>query len=267
MSSHHRARNRFAHREVAGVPFAVSTLDGAVKWLIDEAAPQGLAVNVRLANAYNVALADNDPEYSKLLRDHGINFPDGTPVVWYMNRGGRSGRAERVRGPSFFSEAIARSSGSNTRHFLLGSTDATLDSLTTKLQRAYPSLRIVGAFSPPFAPVDESFMRVCESAIRQARPDIVWVGLGTPKQDFVGTQLAARVGIPTVNVGAAFDFAAGTVREAPVWIQRSGFEWLYRLAAEPRRLWRRYFFGNARFLYAATVFESRSAREQTLVGR
>lgn len=259
MSSNH-IRNRFAHREVAGVPFAVSSLDEAVEWLVAEAAPQRIAVNVRLANAYNVALADDDAEYAALLSDHGINFPDGTPVVWYMNRrSGPAGRAERVRGPSLFVEAIARSATFGTRHFLLGSTEETLASLTSTLQSMHPTLNIVGAYSPPFAPVDESFIEACEAEIRDKEPDIVWVGLGTPKQDVVGTHLAARVGVPTVNVGAAFDFAAGTVREAPVWIQRSGFEWLHRLASEPRRLWRRYLFGNLRFVVAATRPEAQAA--------
>jgi N-acetylglucosaminyldiphosphoundecaprenol N-acetyl-beta-D-mannosaminyltransferase len=253
LSTSIRVRSRFAHRVVAGVPFAVSSLDETVDWLLAEAAPQRIPVNVRLANAYNVALADEDPEYAALLSDHGINFPDGTPVVWYMNRRNRAvPRAERVRGPSLFVEAIARSAPVGTRHFLLGSTPETLASLTSALHKSNPTLNIVGVYSPPFAPVDESFLQACEAEIRAKEPDLVWVGLGTPKQDLVGTHLATRIGIPTVNVGAAFDFAAGTVREAPVWIQRSGFEWLHRLASEPRRLWRRYFFGNFRFVVAAT---------------
>ena len=261
--AHILARARFAQREVAGIPFSVASLNVVTDWLLTEAAAQHLAVNVRLANAYNVALADTDDAYAALLVNHGINFPDGTPVVWFMNRRGRAVRAERVRGPSLFAETLARSAASGTRHFLLGSTNETIASLTTALKSAHPDLCIAGVFSPPFAPVDESFLAVCEEEVRKAAPDIVWVGLGTPKQDYVGTQLAARVGLPTVNVGAAFDFAAGTVREAPTWVQRSGFEWLYRFASEPRRLWRRYLFGNSRFLAAAIRYQVASSRKSS----
>ncbi|MDR7112932.1 N-acetylglucosaminyldiphosphoundecaprenol N-acetyl-beta-D-mannosaminyltransferase [Microbacterium trichothecenolyticum] len=264
MSTHHVVRSRFAHREVAGVPFAVSSIGEAADWLIQEAVPQRIPVNVRLANAYNVALADDDPSYASLLAEQGVNFPDGTPVVWYMNRQrGRHVRAERVRGPSLFTETMARSANAGTRHFLLGSTPDTLRALEDALRASHPGITIVGSFSPPFAPVDDEYLDICSSEVQGAEPDIVWVGLGTPKQDIVGTEVAMRAGIPTVNVGAAFDFAAGTVREAPVWIQRSGFEWLYRLTSEPKRLWRRYFFGNVRFLYAATIFESRRTGGRT----
>lgn len=244
-------RRGFVRRDVAGVPFAVSTLDDAADWLIHEAARSRLPVNVRLANAYNVALADKDPSYAQLLREQGINFPDGTPVVWVMNcRRGGSAFAGRVRGPSLFAAAMRQSATSGVRHFLLGTTERTLAALTTHLTNSYPGITIAGTYSPPFAPADENFLDQCEAEASRSNPDLIWVGLGTPKQDHVGTALAERLRIPTVNVGAAFDFAAGTLREAPVWVQNSGWEWLYRLACEPRRLWRRYVFGNARFLLA-----------------
>jgi N-acetylglucosaminyldiphosphoundecaprenol N-acetyl-beta-D-mannosaminyltransferase len=254
--SAHQAFHGFPVREVAGIPFVVGSLEEATQWLVFEAAVKRFAVNVRLANAYNVALADSDPRYGDLLMNQGLNFPDGTPVVWYMNRRlGAGRRAGRVRGPSLFSATMALSAGTDIRHFFLGATDATLEALEGALRDSFPDLKVAGSYAPPFAPVDDSFITECERAIRGAKPDIVWVGLGTPKQDLVGSALAKRIGIPTVNVGAAFDFAAGTAREAPVWIQNSGFEWLFRLVSEPKRLWRRYVFGNARFLYAATRFE------------
>lgn len=241
---------RFHFHEVGGVPFAATTFEGAVEFLLDSAIPNRLPINVRLANAYNVALADDDPSYSSILNDQGINLPDGSPIVWFLRRGGHA-TASRVRGPSFFEEVLMRSAGTNVRHFLLGASDKTLTQLTQTVLLKYPTIKIAGSYSPPYADVDEDFISLCEQHVLGTRPDVVWVGLGTPKQDYVGTDLAARLGVPTVNVGAAFDFLAGTAREAPVWVQKSGFEWLYRLAAEPRRLWRRYLWGNPRFLKVA----------------
>lgn len=239
---------------VAGVPFQVATMQETIEWLLETAAPNHLAVNIRLANAWNVALAHDDAEYMDLLANQGVNLPDGAPVVWFMNaqrRGPLMTPAGRVRGPSFFTETMSQSAFSNIRHFLLGGSQQTLDALVANLSRSNPETQIVGAYSPPFAPVTEEYISDCAERISASRPDVVWIGLGTPKQDRVGTALAELLMIPTVNVGAAFDFAGGTAREAPPWIQKSGFEWLFRLATEPRRLWVRYTYGNARFLCVA----------------
>ena len=237
---------------VGGIPFQVTDLKRASQWLIHDASPRHLAVNIRLANAYNVALAADDDSYRNVLVEQGINFPDGKPVVWFMNRRVPSnGRARRVRGPSLFQAAMSEGVAAETRHFLLGSTPETLSSLVRVLTERFAGVVIAGSYSPPFAPLDDAYLDDCTRRIADARADIVWVALGTPKQDVLGTALAPRVGLPTVNVGAAFDFMAGTVREAPPWVQESGFEWFYRMMTEPRRLWRRYIFGNAKFLRAA----------------
>lgn len=236
---------------VGSVPFSVASLDETVDWLLRVAGPQRLSLNVRLANAYNVALADSDPSYRALLSNQGVNFPDGTPVVWAMNaRRSKLSRASHVRGPSLFAETMRRGTTFGTKHFLLGASEETLSALRDELVLRYPDLIIVGHYSPPFAPADDAFVEDCAHQISKADADIVWIGLGTPKQDLVGSALAHRLSMTTVNVGAAFDFVAGTVREAPRWIQGTGFEWLYRLASEPRRLWRRYLFGNLAFIRA-----------------
>jgi N-acetylglucosaminyldiphosphoundecaprenol N-acetyl-beta-D-mannosaminyltransferase len=254
VASEPRAKTQAPTVHVGEVPFRISTLADAVDWL-HAAAKRSMPVSVRLANAYCVALADEDPRYKALLRDSGVNFPDGTPVVWFMRRALRrrpgGGHAGRVRGPSLFTASIARSARDGTRVFFLGASQETLDALVSWARATYPTLQVSGSYSPPFAPVTEAFLDGCAGAIEAVGADLVWVGLGTPKQDYVSTALAARLGIPCAGVGAAFDFAAGSVAEAPVWVQNSGFEWLYRLLSEPRRLWRRYFFGNVRFLIAA----------------
>lgn len=236
---------------VAGVPFRSATLDDAVDWLLDAASRKSAHPNVRLANAYNVALAQSDPEYSALLTDSGVNFPDGSPVVWFMNFRARQ-RSGRVRGPSLFPLALRRSNGRATRHFLLGGAPETLSLLEAKVLRDNPDVILAGTYSPPFAPITPEYIADCAKRVKDSGAEIVWIGLGTPKQDQLGTALAKELDVVTVNVGAAFDFLAGTVREAPEWVQRSGFEWLHRLATEPKRLWRRYLIGNTRFLFAAT---------------
>ncbi|MFC0449799.1 WecB/TagA/CpsF family glycosyltransferase [Rhodococcus jostii] len=186
----------------------------------------------------------------------GFNLPDGLPVVWYMMRSNRRAPelvVDRHRGPSFFYECLDRGREFGTRHFLLGATEETIALLADRLKSKYPGLAISGTWAPPFAPLDDGFFTKAAELIRASQPDIVWVAMGTPKQDFAALRISTLTGIDSVGVGAAFDFGAGTVAEAPKLIQDSGFEWLYRLCCEPRRLWKRYFFGNVRFLFHAEV--------------
>lgn len=240
---------------IAGVPFQVTTLDEAIAWLTaavkDRDRPR---VPVRLANAYCVALASKQHEYGRLLATSGVNFPDGAPVVAVMNALKRSGRrAQRVRGPSFFRKALEQGIEPGVRHFFLGSTPETLYALEDAATEAYPGIHIAGSYSPPFGEVDKAYLDELVTRAAGWDTDVVWVGMGTPKQDFVAQALADRAGVIAVGVGAGFDFLAGTVQEAPVWVQHSGLEWLYRFAMEPRRLWQRYIFGNARFLILASL--------------
>lgn len=238
----------FARIWVGKVPFEVTTLDGAVTRVIC-AASQAEPISIRLSNAYCVALASKDTSYQKLLSGPGLNFPDGTPVAWFMKR--RNATAERVRGPSLFMETLDSGRSQDIGHFFLGTTPETLAGLESEVSERFPGVRISGRFAPPFAPIDDRFYDECITRISATDAQLIWVALGTPKQDFVAEELARRVGKPAAAVGAAFDFAARTAREAPLWMQKTGTEWIYRLATEPRRLWRRYLFGNIQFLRSA----------------
>ena len=150
--------------------------------------------------------------------------------------------------PSLFRAVIDQGQTRGVRHFLLGATEDTLAALREALHVHYPGATIAGSYAPPFAPYSrESIAEWCE-VVRESQADLVWVGLGTPKQDYAVNDLASELSRPCVAVGAAFDFVAGTVDEAPERLHGSGLEWLYRLASEPRRLWRRYLFGNLAFL-------------------
>lgn len=233
--------------DVAGVPCAVTTFDAAVDWVLARASARE-AVGVRLVNAYSIVSAHRDERYLRLMREKGISLPDGAPVVAALRL--LSGRSEagRVRGPSFFQAVLARSERMSLSHYFLGTTDETLHALVDATRARWPSLTVAGTHAPPFGPVDQALIDDARAAIQSTRADVVWVALGTPKQDFIAEQLAEVLGVPCIAVGAAFDFLAGTKREAPRIVQRLGVEWIHRLLSEPRRLWRRYLIGNVEFL-------------------
>ncbi|MFG2022742.1 WecB/TagA/CpsF family glycosyltransferase [Streptomyces sp. NPDC048825] len=206
--------------------------------------------NVHLSNAYTLALADRDPELHGILRSASLNLPDGQPVVWanQLLHRGTALPSTRVYGPDLLLDVFALSRHTELTHYLLGSTPQVLDALHRELRRRYPEARITGTCSPPFRPLTRQELRQQAEEIRSVAADIVWVGLGTPKQDRWAAQLCEALPVVAVAVGAAFDFIAGTKPQAPAWMQHNGLEWLFRLGCEPRRLWRRYLFGNARFV-------------------
>lgn len=239
----------FAH--VGDIPFAVASLQQAARHTVSaalELRERPAAYPLRLANAYCVALASRDAAYKTLLTTSGINFPDGAPIAWAMKRSAR--HSTQVRGPSFFLETIRAGLNHQVRHFFLGASTETLDRLTATLEERYRGVHIAGALAPPFGTAEEILTEEVLQTIRSAGADIVWVGLGTPKQDFVAERLSTALRRPCAGVGAAFDFVAGTTKEAPAAVQGSGFEWLYRFVREPRRLWRRYLIGNVQFAIA-----------------
>jgi N-acetylglucosaminyldiphosphoundecaprenol N-acetyl-beta-D-mannosaminyltransferase len=234
--------------DIAGVPFQVADLESATDWAIRRAARSDVdGIAVRLANAFCVTMADERPDYLDLLRHRGINFPDGAPVAWAMRRAGQR-HASRVRGPSFFTETLERSQNTGLRHYFFGTDQAVLDELVRQVHDRYPGAIVAGASAPDFRSDPMELVAQLPSTITKDTVDIVWVGLGSPKQDFVADAIAAQRGMLTAGVGAAFDFVAGSVREAPKFVQNSGLEWLFRLVSEPRRLWRRYLIGNVQFL-------------------
>lgn len=243
----------------ATVPITACTRTEAARFVLDLAtAPRTSGVDVHLCNAYTLALADTDPALAALLRDAAVNFPDGKSVVWANRLLHRELDlpSERVYGPDLFRDVLALGRTEDLRHYLLGSTPQVLGALVDRIERDYPGARVVGTDSPPFRRLTEPELAHQADRITWSGAQVVWVGLGTPKQDHEVARLAARLPLVFVGVGAAFDFVAGSKRQAPLWMQRNGLEWLFRLASEPRRLWRRYLFGNARFV-AATLRASR----------
>lgn len=237
----------------AGIPIWHVTLAEAVEDVLALALKERCGgVDVHFCNAWTISLADRDPDLAALLHRSSRNFPDGKPVVWLnrMRRAGRSIPRQQVPGPDVF-EGVFRGSTKDVRHFLLGSSPKVLDALIQRLRLEFPVVNIVGAISPPFRSQTPAETARQDDEIRASSADIVWVGLGTPKQDFEAARLAREVGVVAVAVGAAFDFTAGSAKRAPAWMGRAGLEWVYRLRTEPKRLWRRYLLGNAHFVRAA----------------
>ncbi|MFJ5954511.1 WecB/TagA/CpsF family glycosyltransferase [Paenarthrobacter sp. NPDC092416] len=229
----------------AGVPFSSSTPDQAVDIIIGRVRAGGPAADIHFLNAYSIALAETDSSFRKCVSESALNFPDGKPIS-VLHR-----RLHQVRGPGLFEAVMSRGRDVGLRHYLLGSTDETLRKLQLSLEARYPGVQIVGSFSPPFRNMSSEELDAQDDQIRASGAEIVWVGLGTPKQDYEAARLAS-VGIMSAAVGAAFDFSAGTKPVSPRWVTAIGFEWLHRLLSEPRRLWKRYAWGNVVFLYAAT---------------
>ncbi|TFB47784.1 WecB/TagA/CpsF family glycosyltransferase [Cryobacterium tagatosivorans] len=234
---------------VGPVQFSSSSPQGACDQII-ALAHAGRGRHVHLANAYTVALADQSVDYCDILAAPAVNFPDGKPIGWISALRRHAPRLQQVRGPQLFLDVFDQGRASGVRHFLLGSTPEVLAALDRQLRTLFPGIEIAGIESPPFRALAKAEYLDQDARILASGANIVWVGLGTPKQDFEAERLSRQLPIVAVAIGAAFDFAAGTTRQAPAWMTRVGLEWFFRLMSDPRRLWKRYFFGNARFLKA-----------------
>ena len=189
----------------------------------------------------------------RVLNGSGMATPDGMPLVWLARLAGHSG-VGRVYGPDIMLAEMEDSVRTGHRHFFYGGRPGVTDRLRKTFTSRFPGVAIVGTFTPPIAPVEELCNSDTADLINQARPDIVWVGISTPKQEMWMAGMRTLLQAPVlIGVGAAFDFHSGTVRQAPPWMQRIGLEWLFRLVSDPRRLWRRYLVDNPWFIGAVTL--------------
>jgi N-acetylglucosaminyldiphosphoundecaprenol N-acetyl-beta-D-mannosaminyltransferase len=208
---------------------------------------------VEAANTHVAALARQDPAFGAAMARFDLICPDGMPLVWAVNAKlpPAARLSARVYGPTLMLETLKATDGvGELRHFLLGGREETLDKLVESFGTRFPGAVIAGRHSPPFGqwPPDE-FERICQR-IREAGANLVWVGLGCPKQEqWIAAHKDRLPPAVYFGIGAAFAFHAGEVRQAPALVQRFGLEWLYRLGMEPRRLFRRYLTYNSLFLY------------------
>lgn len=202
---------------------------------------------VCFANVHMVMTAYDNPGYKRIINDADLVTPDGMPLVWTLRRKGYP-HQERVYGPTLTQKLLERLKDSGIPVGFLGSTPEVLGKLKDAVQTQYPGTNVVYSFSPPFRELTEEEDEELVNAINESGARILFVGLGCPKQEVWMHAHRGKVKAVMLGVGAAFDFIAGVKSQAPLWIQRLGMEWFYRLVTEPKRLWRRYFYNNPRFV-------------------
>ena len=225
--------------DVLGVSVSAIAMDDAVA-VLERWIEEGRREYVCVTGVHGVMECRRDPMLRKIHNEAGMVTPDGVPLVHFLRLTGKK-RTERVYGPDLMREMTAISAPRGYRHFYYGGDVGVAEKLKETLVRSAPGLQVVGTFSPPFRAMTPEEDRAVVETINAARPHIVWIGLSTPKQERWMAEHLGRIEAPVmIGVGAAFDFLAGTKRQAPRWMQRHALEWLFRLCSEPRRLWRRY---------------------------
>jgi len=238
-------------REILGIPLAMTDYDGAMS-VMDGMIERRERGSFVAAAVHVMMLSQDDPEVRDAVVGSTLTFPDGMPLVWVANSLGES-LADRVYGPDLMDLYSARCAEKGYSVWLYGGRDqAALDALSRNLRRRHAGLRIVGAHCPPHRPMTEDEEAALVERINADRPDVLWVGIGVPKQEKWMARMRPRLEAPVIAaVGAAFDFHSGRVPQAPRWMQRRGLEWFYRAIQEPRRLLPRYLRYNPRFVAQA----------------
>lgn len=203
---------------------------------------------VCVTGVHGVSEAQDDPEFKEILNSALLNTPDGMPLVWAGKLYGLK-KMDRVYGPDTMLNICKAGVKRKTKHFFYGGKEGVADLLKEKLQERIPGLQVVGTYCPPFRPLNDEEETVLKHRIIETEPDIIWVGLSTPKQERFMAEYLPKLDTQLMfGVGAAFDFHTGLVPQAPKWMQNSGLEWVYRLCKEPRRLWWRYLKNNPLFI-------------------
>jgi N-acetylglucosaminyldiphosphoundecaprenol N-acetyl-beta-D-mannosaminyltransferase len=233
--------------DMLGVGMTPTNLPHAVE-LLEAWRAEGNGEHVCCACVNSLVEARRDPEIRDILNRARLITQDGMPLVWWCHFAGFP-ETERVCGRDLMLAICAVGLERGYRHFFYGGAPRVTKQLVTNLSRRFPGLEIVGYHSPPFRQLSAEEAAADVAAINKAKPDFVWVGLGTPKQDkWMGDHVGEINSAVLIGVGAAFDYLAGVLQPAPQWMQRAGLEWVFRLASEPRRLAHRYLIGNLIFL-------------------
>lgn len=218
--------------------------------LICDAAKGAMKGYVCVTSVHGVMESQRDSSFRQILNHALLVVPDGMPTVWVGHLQGQA-HMKRVFGPDLMMEICKRSVHSKIRHFLYGGNPGVADQLAKNLESRFPGISIVGTFTPPFRNLEPSEFCVLKKQMEAAQPDIVWVGVSTPKQEkFMAANIDSLNCRIMIGVGAAFDIHTGRVKDAPRWVKNSGLQWAHRLCQEPRRLWKRYLINNSAFVVA-----------------
>jgi N-acetylglucosaminyldiphosphoundecaprenol N-acetyl-beta-D-mannosaminyltransferase len=258
-----RSSSSLALCPVLGVECFAGRPDIAARAVLERAL-EGSGGYCCFCNVHVLGLVQRHEEVRRALEDAWLVFPDGAPVAWLQRRLGAA--AQRIAGPDLMPRVLELGVPLELRHFLFGSTPEVLAALQERLRAAHPGIRIAGALSPPFESSSEQRWEWAIDELSRAEPDVVWCALGAPKQELWMYRYASELSPALVlGVGAAFDFLAGTKPRAPLWMQRGSFEWLHRLASEPRRLSMRYLRTNSAFVVRAGLELTRRRSSRTRV--
>ena len=216
---------------------------------------------VCVRDVHGLIASQDDPDLRRIHNSAGLTTPDGMPLVWCGRFAGAEWMA-RVYGPDLMLRVCSESVNKGWTHFFYGAAPGVADELALRLTQRFPGLKVVGTHSPPYHELTTAEVEDVATMLNSSGANIVWVGLSSPKQerwmDALRPKLNAQV---LAGVGAAFDMHAGRVAQAPLWMQRSGLEWLFRLGVEPRRLWRRYLISIPRFLWLISTNRPRLMQE------
>ena len=234
--------------DILGVKIAATNLQLTCQ-SIDRWVKERHKTYVCIAPVSTIVDCQYDPEYRKVVNSAGMATPDGMPLVWLARARGYK-QVRRTYGPDLMLTLCNFGQTRGYRHYFYGATPEVLERLESRLKNQFPDVKIVGSFSPGFSKQCQDESPEVLQEINRLRPDILWAGLGSPKQDFWMYRHRDKLEVPVmIGVGAAFDFLAGTKPQAPAWMRGIGLEWFFRLCCEPKRLWKRYLIGNSRFIW------------------
>ena len=241
--------------DITDIGFVISKMQ---EWIRNKAFGNYICIS----NMNDIVHSDKDINVSKATNAAALSVPDGMSLVFLARLKGFNIK-KRIYGPDLMRDFLVVSNKRGYRNFFYGSTESTLKSLVCSLKEKFPSLTVAGTYSPPFGLLSKEEEGSIVNMINNSEVDVLWVGLGCPKQQLWMYRYKDRLRVPVmVGVGAAFDFLSGQKPQAPIWMQNSGLEWFFRLLKEPKRLWKRYLLGNLAFLYLA--IKSLMSRNQKL---
>ena len=234
------------HCEILKTNINVTNMSDTIKYIgghLDDLRGKYICVS----NVHTTVMSYENEEYRKIQNSAAMALPDGAPLSSYSRRRGYK-QAQRVTGPDLMLELFAVSREKGYRHYFYGATEETLQSMRKVIERDYPGMEIAGMYAPPFRTLTPQEDAGIVEKINNSRPDFIWIGLGAPKQEEWMYQHMGQLQGVLIGVGAGFDYLAGYIKRAPHWMQKMSLEWLYRLLQDPRRLWRRYFTSNVKFI-------------------
>lgn len=238
--------------DVLGIPIAAANFALALNWVAEDlqARRKGYSCFV---SVHGLMEAYRDVPFEQCYADASLLFPDGAPVAW-VGRAKGERHMERVAGPEFMLKLFGDARFKHATHFLYGGEAGVADMLRQRLLEQFPHAKIVGTFTPPFRSLTDDESNAVVKNIGELRPDIVWVGIGCPKQEQFMHEFLPRLDtVLMFGVGAAFDYHTGRLKDSPQWIKDAGLQWVHRLVQDPRRLWKRYVISNTAFLIALVL--------------